>query len=277
MYSTYVWHKFHLYRAKIIVIVSFLLVILTVKSYAQPRFQRRFDYNKRLKTRDQSNINLPTYDKRLLHYGFYIGLNHSRFRAVNSQFFADQISDLENPNPIAAIKPRGGTGLTVGFILNLRVADNFDLRALPNVVFFQRSVDFHFGKRTLGQTAISGDSIVTHLNQTTFSFVELPILLKFKSDRRQNMRMYVLAGIKPALEVGSYLSKVDDSFLRSNTNDFSLDYGFGAELYYPMFKFSPEIRFSHGVNNMRFPDSNIYARSIKSLFTHTVTLYFNFE
>ena len=89
--------------------------------------------------------------------------------------------------------------------------------------------------------------------------------------------MYMLAGIKPGLEVGSKKNEIQNDRLRSTTFDFSFEYGFGFDFYYPLFKFSPEIRFSHGIVNLCNADPNAYSQSIKKMYTHTVTLYFNFE
>ena len=89
--------------------------------------------------------------------------------------------------------------------------------------------------------------------------------------------MYMLAGIKPALEVGSKKNEIQNDRLRARVIDFNIEYGLGFDMYYPLFKFSPEIRFSHGFVNMKVDDPNEYARSINTMLTHTVTLYFNFE
>ena len=89
--------------------------------------------------------------------------------------------------------------------------------------------------------------------------------------------MYMIAGIKPSVEVGSKKGEIQDDRLRSTTFDFSVEYGFGFDLYYPLFKFSPEVRFSHGFSNLRNVDPNTYSKSIEKMYTHTVTFYFNFE
>jgi hypothetical protein len=89
--------------------------------------------------------------------------------------------------------------------------------------------------------------------------------------------MYVLGGVRPGIEVGAKRKELGDDRLRSKTLDFQVEYGFGFDFYYPLFKLSPEIRFSHGLINMRNKDPNIFAQSIQRMNTHTITLYFNFE
>lgn len=233
---------------------------------SQPNFQRAGDDSKIVKRKGQ---NLVAYDDRFLHYGFFLALNRSAFRTRTAPFFNEQLADshLHADQKIYAINPRRFVGFTTGFIVNFRLSEFFDARLLPTVAFYQRFVDFRY----------QNDSIVTELKQSTFSFVELPIMFKYKSVRRNNTRMYMIAGIKPSFEVGSKKKEIQDDRLRAKTFDINIDYGFGFDFYYPLFKFSPEIRFSHGLLNLRNPDPNAYAKSIKKLYTHTITLYFNFE
>lgn len=232
----------------------------------QTQFRKSGDESKTVKRKGQ---NLVAYDDRLLHYGFFLALNRSGFRSRTTPYFTQQLTDssLRPDSRLLSVNPRSSVGFTTGFILNVRLFDLLDVRVLPTVSFYQRFVDFRY----------QNDSIVTELKQSTFSFIELPILMKFKSQRRNNTRMYMIAGIKPAIEVGSKKGEIQEDRLRSNTFDFNIEYGFGFDFYYPLFKFSPEFRFSHGLINLRNVDPNPYSRSLSRLYTHTLTLYFNFE
>ena len=251
--------------------VFFLLVAIFLAAsdaycQSQSQFRKTDDDSKTVKRKGQ---NLVSYDDRRLHYGFFLALNKSGFRVNASPYFNQQLTDtvLRPDTRLYAINPRSSLGFTTGFILNIRLFDLLDARVLPTVSFYQRYVDFRY----------QNDSVVTELKQSTFSFIELPILLKYKSQRRNNTRMYMIAGIKPGIEVGSKKGEIQDDRLRSTTFDFNVEYGFGFDLYYPLFKFSPEVRFSHGFSNLRNVDPNSYSKSIKKMYTHTVTFYFNFE
>lgn len=226
----------------------------------------------------RKGMNLPNYDNRFIHYGFFLAMNRSTFNIYPSReynanivrgYYISPRTDIKDTirNPLSRIEPKGSFGFTTGFIFNLRLFEFLDFRVLPTVSFYQRFARFYSKDGT--------ESV--QLNQSTYSFVELPILFKYKSVRRNNTRMYMVAGIKPSWEIGAKRNELQDDVLRLNSNDFSIDYGFGFDLYYPLFKFSPELRFSHGVSNLRFPDSNIYARSINRLNSHTITLFFHFE
>ena len=106
--------------------------------------------------------------------------------------------------------------------------------------------------------------------------VEFPVLLKYKSQRRGNVRMYMIGGVVPALEA-SGKKKTEERELGIRTSNISLDAGFGFDLYYPLFKFSPEIRFSRGIVNMLDRTTDAYGAPLKRINTNTVTLYLLFQ
>ena len=219
----------------------------------------------------KKGTNLPNYDEKPLHYGFFIALNNASLKVKHSPYFTKQLENQANipaDSLMAGIEPFQFMGFTTGFILNARLHDYFDLRLLPTVSFYQRQIDFRF----------MDNSASSQLNQSTYSYLELPVMLKYKSVRRGNTRMYMIGGIKPAFEIGVKREELDPTeFMRTTTSDLSLEYGFGFDFYYPMFKFSPEVRFSHGIVDIKEQDSNRYARSVNRMTTHAVTFYLNFE
>jgi hypothetical protein len=106
----------------------------------------------------------------------------------------------------------------------------------------------------------------------------LPFLLKYSSKRRKNSRMYFVAGVSPTIDVGgSKRSERIDNQLRLDKNNFQIEYGAGLDLFYPFFKFAPEIRVAHGMPNLLIPDNNAFARSLNKVTTTNITLYLFFE
>ena len=206
-----------------------------------------------------SSNNLPYYDNRRLHYGFTLALNNTRFRPTVSEYY------LSSEDSVVSATGIRNTGFSLGFILNLKLADFFDLRLLPTVAFYQRDVNFLFKNK------------FASVQSTESTFIEIPLMLKYKSQRRGNFRMYMVGGLKAAIEAGAKKREKKDTELRSNNYDLCIDYGFGLDIYYPLFKFSPEIRFSHGLLNMLERDNNIYSQSLDRLSTHTITLFLQFE
>ena len=209
------------------------------------------------------NANLPYYDERLMHYGFFMAGNYATFNIKRSQFFVDDTTML-------AVNPRGTPGFTLGFVVNLRLEQFFDLRLLPAAGFYLREVIYKFENNDPTKDSIQVESIES-------TYIELPLLLKYKSTRRANTRMYLVGGIKPAIEVGTRREQVGQDRLLTKNIDVAIDYGFGIDLYFPMFKFSPEIRFSYGIINLLKPSDNILSNSIDKLRTNTFTILFIFE
>jgi hypothetical protein len=207
----------------------------------------------------KGNINLQGYDERWLHYGFTIGINTTRFKISNSMAYLNSLGDS-----VQSTQSKSSPGFSLGFVMNLRVKDHWDLRLLPTVAFYDRTINYTFAKSHASQTSQS-------------TFIELPLLVKYKSQRRRNSRMYVVGGIKPGIEAGAKKKEKKASELRTGNMDFAIDYGFGFDIYYPLFKFSPEIRISQGLPNMLVNDPNSYSRSLHRITSHTVTLYLHFE
>ncbi|MCU0416064.1 MAG: PorT family protein [Cytophagaceae bacterium] len=200
--------------------------------------------------------NLPTYDDKTLHYGFSLGMNNTGFKIRESNtYFSDSLT---------SIYPKRTFGFSLGFIVNLRLHDHFDLRLLPTVAFYERSVQYSYANSFELQTLES-------------TMLEFPLLLKYKSQRRRNSRMYLVGGFKGCIEAGSKKRERKQTELRANNYDFTFDWGVGFDFYFQLFKFSPEIRFSHGIVNMLSQDPNIYSESLTRMSTHTVTIYLHFE
>ena len=210
----------------------------------------------KVQAQDPRWTNLPFYDDKFMHYGFTLGINASGFKSkVSSDYFSDSLTN---------VSPTYTPGFSLGFIVNFRLHDHFDLRVLPTVGFYSRSITYDFANSSKTQTIES-------------TFMEIPLLLKYKSMRRSNSRVYVLGGFKAAIEAGAKKKQRKPSDLRTNGFDFCLDLGVGMDIYCPLFKFSPEIRFSHGLLNLLSHDPNIYSSSLSRLSSNTISLYLNFE
>ena len=211
----------------------------------------------KVQAQDPRWTNLPFYDDKFMHYGFTLGINASGFKSKVSSGYFDNDTTLN-------VSPTYTPGFSLGFIVNFRLHEHFDLRVLPTVGFYSRSVTYDFTNSTEIQTIES-------------TFMEIPLLLKYKSMRRGNSRVYVLGGFKAAIEAGAKKKQRKSSDLRTNGFDLCLDLGVGMDLYCPLFKFSPEIRFSHGLLDLLSNDPNVYSSSLSRLSSNTISLFLNFE
>ncbi|MCC2545078.1 PorT family protein [Hymenobacter sp. BT175] len=209
--------------------------------------------------------NLTGYDDKWFHPGFYIAPNFSRYKIEQSKSYTNNIGTNRGVAANSIISP----GLSVGFVADVRLADYFNLRFAPGVSFITRQVEF------LPAGYSPADSIKTQ--EVGSTQIDFPLLLKYKSERRRNTRVYLVGGVKPSVNVGNRRRDPERNQLRAADSDIAIEYGVGLDLFYPLFKFAPELRFSHGMKNLLIPNRDIYSSSLQSMKSNTVTLYFTFE
>jgi len=205
--------------------------------------------------------NNPNYDNRKLTYGFLIGIHSSIYQIKYSDKFVTPALDT-----VSAVLPSWSSGFSLGFIVNYRLTEFLDLRLTPEVAFYENKVRYQF----------TNDPPIDETVENTI--VEFPILLKYKSERRGNIRMYMVGGVKPGIEA-SGKKNVDQTkpTLEIKETHLNLEAGFGFDLYYPLFKFSPEIRFSRGLLNMLGNTTNEFGQPLQRVNTNTITLYLLFQ
>jgi Outer membrane protein beta-barrel domain len=204
------------------------------------------------------SLHLADYDEKPVHYGFFVA---GHLSTLNRRYSNNFVNGFDT---VAAVSPAWSGGYGLGFIVAYGLDPQFDLCLVPAFAYYERNVEYLFASgRTKPQTIGSG-------------YVELSMLMRYKSIRRGNVRMYMVGGIKPGIEVGSNVKSRGLNQLRTQNWDLSVEYGFGFDLFYPYFKFSPELRFSHGLNNLLANENNLYNRSLNRLNAHTVSLYLYF-
>lgn len=247
MQTAYLWHKLYLYSKKIAPVLIVCLATVTPGLAQQYRWV---------------NQNNPNYDNRKISYGFLIGLHTTAYQLKYSDQFVTPSLDT-----VYSVEPGWSPGFSLGFIVNYRLADLLDFRVTPKVAFYENTLLYRYTDDTPNEEK---------LVETTM--VELPLLLKYKSERRGNIRMYMVGGVKPGLEAsGKKNQEYAANAVGITKMNLSLDVGFGFDLYYPLFKFSPELRFSRGVVDILDNTTNKYGQPLSRLNTNTITLYLLFQ
>lgn len=235
-------NKLYIHRHQI---VTFLLIFFANSGFSQ-------NYN---------TDNLVDYDNEWIHYGFHLGLHNTKYQIQYADIFTTPALDS-----LHSAIPESSPGWRVGFVVNMKMLKYLDLRLLPTVSFGDYVMTYRF---TDGTTLQDTKDITT---------VELPILLKYKSARRGNVAMYAVGGVNNAIEVAGRGDNVDSSnSLRLKNYNISLDGGIGFDLYFPLFKFSPEIRYTWGLRNMLPNQSTDYSVPFKDLSFENFAFYITFE
>ena len=266
MATPYFRNQLHLHGAQLIrlAVVAGLLALLPSAAQAQRKARSRVSRTAKGVVKSVTVQNLPAYDERWFHPGMYLSFSGSKFNLEQSDYYVANKWVTAN----SIISP----SLGVGFIGDARLGgpdSPFILRFAPGVNFQTRSIEF----RPAGYP--EPDSIVTQ--NITSTIVQFPVLLKYQSDRRRNARMYMIAGLNPTLTASNRRNDPLHNVLRAEGSDLTLEYGVGLELFYPLFKLAPELRFSHGLKNLLVPRSDVFSRSLQYMSTNAVTLYINIQ
>ena len=232
-------------------LILFLLIGITFNSYSQ--------WN-------NSVMNLPKYDQKPYHFGFSLGFNKFDFSIKNVKGFNQMDS-------IQVLQSTPQFGFNINIVTNLKLNDYLDLRFIPGL---------SFGSRTLEYSLIVNNDKLIHISKLIeSSIIEFPLSIKFKSARYENGRAYVLGGIKYALDMASQAGKTDsnpeDKIIKLKRNDLCYEMGFGLDFYFEYFKFSPEIKFSMGLNDMLKRENDVYTNSISRLNSKVLFISFLFE
>lgn len=208
--------------------------------------------------------NLPQHDNKWIHFGISLGLNTAHFNIDRSELFAyhDSIKVVDSPK---------SPGFNVGIISDLHLTKRIDLRFIPTLVFSEKDLRY---------TETFGDELVNETKTVESIILSFPLSFKYKSDRFfDNFRFYALAGARFDWDLASNSKarKATDIVKIAGT-DLSLEYGIGLEFYFPLFIFSPEIRFSHGLTNLHVPTPNFrYSDVLDKLRSRSIMISFQFE
>ncbi len=197
--------------------------------------------------------NLPKYDKQLLHFGFSLGFNTGNFKVTKSpQLF--QFDSLYNVDNLKQ------TGFNLGIVMNMRLGEHFDLRFIPDLAFGERDLEYTFYVNGKMQKP-------TTLKKIESTWLDFPFYLKFKSERINNFRAYVIAGGQYSIDMVSQakVENEDKQFVKLERKDYGYTIGVGFDFYMELFKFSTEVKMYNGLNNLLVPDNTIFAQSLSGL------------
>lgn len=210
--------------------------------------------------------NLPSYDRQKLRFGFLIGFNNSNLKLIQKPAFY-QFDTLLKANPV------GGPGFNIGIVTNVLLWRYLDLRFTPNLAFVDRQIQYTFA-----------DPLKNTTRSIESTNVEFPLSLKLRSIRHRNVGFFVIGGLKYSYDVISQkkIEKGEDPFdestrkVKLQNHDLSYEWGFGWDLYYQYFKFTPEFKFSYGTRDILKKEGHIYSRPLDRLFSQVfcLTLYF---
>jgi hypothetical protein len=152
------------------------------------------------------------------------------------------------------------------------VSKHLDLRFLPGVSFGQRVIRYY-----------KNGKLVNDQQKLESSFLEFPLLLKYKGERLNNVRPYVIGGVNYRYDLAGK-KEFDEGkpvYIRLKRPDIYYEVGAGMDFYLAYFKLSVELKMSTGIGNVlakeAAPNHPEYYNAIEKLKSQIWVLAFHFE
>ena len=229
--------------------------------------------------------NLKDYDYEPYHFGFVLGINQMGFaikqniQGLNHAYNSTKFNGLTGQSDsLLSVEPTSTTGFTIGIVGNLRITDHFDLRFIPALSFGERSLVYNSYILNLNSHKDSASEVFS-LKST---MLEFPLSLKYKGNRINNARPYIIGGLKYVLDLSSDAKKQADQagsyIVKLKQMDLYGELGAGFDLYFDWFKMGIEAKMSYGLRDIIVRDTpSMYNTSISRMGSKIFQLSFTFE
>jgi hypothetical protein len=212
-------------------------------------------------------LNRPNHDDWPYYFGMTLAYTHSYLHPNGRHPYF-----LQNDSVLTA-EPGSSGGIALGLLGTLRLNNRFEARFNPNLViggsrFFRYTVTYpdNAGQYTVDKT----------LPTTIVSF---PFQLKFNSDRINNFRVYMMAGLKYDIDLASTSkARNAEDLVKLKGSDYGIEAAIGFNFYLPFVTLSPEIKFSSGLSNIHSRDPNLkYSAIFDKLQTRMISFSLHLE
>lgn len=213
-----------------------------------------------LAQKTMTNLNLWDHDNKPYYFGITLGANFDRFQT-------EMDSSFLRTDSILVARPTSSGGVSLGLSATMRLSNRFELRFNPQLYFMQRNILYQ-----LKYPDTNGDTSITKKIESVI--VSFPLQVKFQSDRINNFRVYMLAGIKGDIDLASNArTKLDANLVKINKYDCGLELGLGFNFFFESFILSPEIKISNGLRNILSRDPNVIYSSVFDRFESRMIVF----
>lgn len=224
-------------------------------------------------------IHLQNFDKRTIHFGYYLGMNLNSYKiSYNSPF---DYSPIPPADKELYVKVDQSIGFNIGFVVDYRLHKNVNLRFEPGLMSNTKELNFIDANIGPENPEYNGTQITER--KVSGTYLHLPLIFKVSTNRLNNMRPYILAGASYDYNFSSNEGNGDDNYqaeFRTKTNNFMYEVGMGVDFYFYFFKFSPSIRGVFAINDelqRDFNPNSPWTAPIDYLGTRGIYLNLTFE
>jgi len=201
------------------------------------------------------NMVMADYNK--FHFGYSVGINTLGFTITPKDGY--QVDLVQNP------------GININLITDYRLGKFLNARFLPGIQFAQRDLTVT-NKISAEQKSWKIESV----------FIDLPMVLKYRSVRVNNYAPYLLVGINPRFDLtGAEIIGWQPATRMVKSFDVYPEMGVGCDFYSPLVKFAVELKFAVGMRNVFIgPDDplfDLYVSGVDRILSRMVVLSFHVE
>ena len=204
--------------------------------------------------------NLADFDNKLLHFGFIMSGNKSDF--------SFELRDTTLSSGLLGVSNAPQGGFNLALMGSVRLSRHLRIRFVPGLSFQDRGLNYNF----------DGNNV---LKRTEAVNLDLPLLLKIRTDRLTNFAAYALVGAKYSKDMQSQeavnQNLENDDILRIKSSNYSIDLGAGFDFFLPFFKFAIELKTELGLIDVLIQDQNDYTDPLEGLKTRSYIISLCFE
>lgn len=211
------------------------------------------------------SLNLATYDKEKLHFGFSLAIN-------KADFILTPAHESVNPDSVLSVVSKPDWGFNLGIVSDLRLHDYLTVRFLPGLTFQGRILEY-----TIDSVMVPGSAFYVKQKKVESTLLDFPINFKIRSERLNNMAAYLLVGGKFSIDLASQKDTKNDDIVKLNSRDYYFEAGFGLDFYLEYFKLSTEMKFSAGLKDRLVHENTTWSMPIDKLNTKVWLFSINFE
>jgi hypothetical protein len=173
-------------------------------------------------------LNRPNHDEWEYYFGMTLAYTHSYLHPNGRHPVF-----LQNDSVLTA-EPGSSGGIALGLQGTYRISQRFEARFNPQLIIG--------GSRFFTYTITDNSGVSTVEKTLPTTIVSFPFQIKFNSDRINNFRVYMLAGIKYDIDLASSSkARNAEDLVKLKAADYGVEVGMGFNFYLPFVTVSPEI------------------------------------
>ncbi|MDA3614235.1 type IX secretion/gliding motility protein PorT/SprT [Polluticaenibacter yanchengensis] len=205
-------------------------------------------------------------EEKQLYFGMSLG-------AVSTYLNPSKHIDFLSSDSIMSVEPGRSSGYSARFLATLKLNKRFELRFNPGLTLgVQRTFDYVLGSRQTYEKEVEKRIIES-------TYLNFPLHVKLNSDRINNFRVYMLAGLKYDYDLASNKNRRNaEDMLKLSNSDWGAEVGIGFNFYLRYFTLSPEIKISNGLGNIHARDANLkYSNILDKITSRSIFFTINIE